>query len=146
MIAIASDHAGRVLKLDIMKLLDSLGLPYEDFGCHSDDSCDYPQFAVAAATAVSDGRCERGLLFCGTGIGISIAANKVKGIRCACCSDVYSAILSREHNDANMLALGARVVGAGLAEKIVREWLSASIDDKNPRHLKRIGQIAALEC
>ena len=115
MIAIASDHAGLPLKREIMKLLDERSLEYRDFGTYTEDSCDYPVFGEAAARAVASGECEKGLLFCGTGIGISLTANKVHGIRCAVCSDAYSAKMSRAHNDANMLALGARVVGIDLA-------------------------------
>ena len=108
MIALGSDHAGLPLKKEIIALLEEMHLPYHDYGTYTGDSCDYAVFAQRAAKAVVSGECERGILCCGTGIGISIAANKVKGIRCCACSDCYSAEMSRVHNDANMLALGAR--------------------------------------
>ena len=111
MIALASDHVALGLKDEIKALLEDMNLTYKDFGTNSTERTDYPIYAARAARAVASGMCDRGLIFCGTGIGISIAANKVKGIRCAVCSDCYSAKLSRQHNDTNMLALGARVVG-----------------------------------
>ena len=111
MIALGSDHAGLPLKREIIALLERMGLEYKDYGTYTEDSCDYAVFAQRAAKAVASGECERGILCCGTGIGISIAANKVPGIRCAACSDCYSAKMTRKHNDANMLAMGARVVG-----------------------------------
>ena len=111
MIALGSDHGGLALKRHVMEYLDARGLEYQDFGCYTAESCDYPDFGRAAAEAVASGACDRGIVICTTGIGISIAANKVKGIRCCACSDCYSAKMCRVHNDANMLALGARVVG-----------------------------------
>jgi ribose 5-phosphate isomerase B len=138
-----SDHVGLSLKQEIKKLLDELGLAYHDFGTDSKARCDYPVYAKLAAEAVADGRCERGLIFCGTGIGISIAANKVKGIRCAVCSDCYSAVLSRNHNDSNMLALGSRVVGVDLARMIVSMWLSAEYE--GGRHQRRVEMIRNIE-
>ncbi len=143
MIALGSDHAGLPLKLEIIKLLDELGLEYTDYGTDSLARCDYPVYGRKAAEAVANGECERGIIFCGTGIGISIAANKVPGIRCAVCSECYSAVLSREHNDANMLALGARVVGAGLARMIVTQWLEAKFE--GGRHADRVALIHKIE-
>jgi len=143
MIALGSDHAGLPLKLEIIKLLDELGLEYTDYGTDSLARCDYPVYGRKAAEAVANGECERGIIFCGTGIGISIAANKVPGIRCAVCSECYSAVLSREHNDANMLALGARVVGAGLARMIVTQWLDAKFE--GGRHADRVALTHQIE-
>ena len=143
MIALGSDHAGLPLKLEIIKLLDELGLEYTDYGTDSLARCDYPVYGRKAAEAVANGECERGIIFYGTGIGISIAANKVPGIRCAVCSECYSAVLSREHNDANMLALGARVVGAGLARMIVTQWLEAKFE--GGRHADRVALIHKIE-
>ncbi len=143
MIALGSDHAGRGLKEEIKKLLDERGLEYVDFGTDSDESCDYPVFGFAAASAVASGKCERGLLFCGTGVGISLAANKVKGIRCVVCSEPYSARMSRLHNNSNMLALGSRVVGTELARMIVETWLDTSFE--GGRHQRRVDLISAIE-
>lgn len=143
MIAIGSDHGGYALKQQLMKHLTDLGLEYKDYGTYSEDSCDYPVYAEAVARAVASGEAERGILICGTGIGMSIAANKIPGIRCALCGDCYSAELTRRHNDANMLALGARVLGGGLAEKIMDTFLTT--DFEGGRHARRIGLIADLE-
>jgi ribose 5-phosphate isomerase B len=143
MIAIASDHAGFELKQEIIKLLQELGYPHHDYGTYTEQSCDYAVYAYKAAKAVQSGECERGILICGTGVGISIAANKVKGIRCVSCSDTFSAILSREHNDSNMLAFGARVVGTGLARLIAQVWLESKF--QGGRHLRRIMQITEIE-
>jgi ribose 5-phosphate isomerase B len=140
MIALASDHGGYGLKQEIIKHLQERGLEYRDYGCDSEQSCDYPEFAHAAAHAVADGVCERGILICGTGIGISIAANKVPGIRAALCHDCFSAQATREHNDANMLAMGARVIGTGLALKIVDTFLDTPFSN-DERHIRRIAQI-----
>ena len=140
MIAIGSDHGGFLLKQEIMKHLDEKGMEYKDLGTYTGDSCDYPVYGRAVAHAVAGGDCEKGIVICGTGIGISIAANKVKGIRAALCSDCYSAQMAREHNDANVLALGARVVGAGLAAKIVDTFLDTAFSD-GERHLRRINMI-----
>ena len=112
MIALGSDHGGFGLKSAIIRHLEERGMEYRDYGCYSTDSCDYPVFGRAAAKAVADGTCDRGIVVCTTGIGISIAANKVKGIRCACCSDCFSAHYTRLHNDANILAMGAPTGGA----------------------------------
>ena len=143
MIALASDHAGLPLKKEIMTLLDSMGLEYKVFGTYTSDSCDYAIYAQRAAKAVASGECERGILCCGTGIGISMAANKVKGIRCACVSDCYSAKLTRMHNDANMLAMGSRVVGVDLGKMIAEIFLTT--DYEGGRHQHRVDQIMAIE-
>ncbi|MBR4424385.1 MAG: ribose 5-phosphate isomerase B [Oscillospiraceae bacterium] len=143
MIAIGSDHGGYALKEQIKKHLDELGLAYRDYGTDSEASCDYPIYGEAVARAVAGGEAERGIVICGTGIGISISANKVKGIRAALCGDCYSAEYTRRHNDANVLALGARVLGEGLAEKIVDTFLST--DFEGGRHARRVALIAALE-
>lgn len=143
MIALGSDHAGRPLKLEIIRLLEEMGLAFIDFSTDSETSCDYPVYGRLAAEAVAEGRCERGIIFCGTGIGMSITANKVPGIRCAVCSECFSAVLSRNHNDANMLALGARVVGPGLARMIVTQWLDAGFE--GGRHQQRVELIHRIE-
>ena len=143
MIALGCDHGGFALMQEIKSHLDELGLEYRDFGTYSAESCDYPVFAEAAARAVASGECDRGILVCGTGIGISMAANKIKGIRAALCSDCFSAEMTRRHNDANMLALGARVLGGGLALKIVDTFLTTGFD--GGRHQRRIDLITALE-
>ena len=143
MIALASDHVGLGLKAEIGELLNEMGIPYRDYGAYTEASCDYPVFAARACRAVSAGECERGILICGTGVGISIAANKAPGIRCVVCSEPYSAELARRHNDANMLAMGARVVGGELARMIARIWLEAEFE--GGRHRRRVDQIAALE-
>lgn len=140
MIAIGSDHGGFELKKEIMAHLDARGLEYKDFGTYSDASCDYPAFGKAVAHAVADGECERGILICGTGIGMSITANKIPGIRCALCGDCFSAEATREHNDANILSLGARVVGTGLALKIVDTFLDTPFSE-DARHIRRISKI-----
>ena len=143
MIALGSDHAGLPLKKEIMALLDEMGLAYKDYGTYTTDSCDYVQFAQRAAKAVAGGECDRGILVCGTGIGISMAANKVRGIRCACCSDCYSAKMTRKHNDANMIAMGARVVGIDLGRMIAQTFLTTEFE--GGRHQRRIDQIMAIE-
>ena len=143
MLAIGSDHGGFELKKAVMKHLAERGVEYRDYGTFSDESCDYPDFGEAVGRAVASGECERGIVICGTGIGISIAANKVRGIRCALCGDCYSAQMCREHNDANVLALGARVLGEGLALKIVDTYLDSSF--QGGRHARRVAKIMALE-
>ncbi|MCL1854608.1 MAG: ribose 5-phosphate isomerase B [Clostridia bacterium] len=143
MIALASDHVGVELKTQVMAYLDEHGLSYRDYGVYAAERCDYPVYALRAARAVASGECGRGLLFCGTGVGISLAANKVRGIRCVVCSDPYSARLSREHNDTNMLALGSRVVGKDLALMIIEGWLAGIFE--GGRHLRRVEQIAEIE-
>ena len=143
MIALACDHGGFVLMQAVKKHLEDLGLPYHDFGTWSEDSCDYPDYAAPAARAVASGECDRGILICGTGIGIAMAANKIRGIRAATCSDCFSAEATRRHNDANMLAMGARVLGEGLALKIVDIFLTTPFE--GGRHQRRIDKISALE-
>lgn len=140
MIAIGSDHGGFELKKEVMAHLDARGLEYKDFGTYSDASCDYPVYGKAVAKAIASGECERGIIICGTGIGISIAANKVHGIRAALCGDCFSAEATRQHNDANVLALGARVVGPGLALKIVDTFLDTPFSN-GERHIRRIEMI-----
>ena len=143
MIALASDHVGLALKMEIRSYLDELGIPWRDYGTEVARQCDYPVFAQKAAQAVLEGECVRGLLFCGTGVGIGIAANKIAGIRCVSCSDCYSAQLSRQHNNTNMLSLGSRVVGIELAKMIVKVWLET--DFEGGRHQRRIDQMTRLE-
>ena len=143
MIALGSDHAGLPLKKEIIALLEEMNIPYHDYGTYTSDSCDYAMFAQRAAKAVVSGECERGILCCGTGIGISIAANKVKGIRCCACSDCYSAKMCRVHNDANMLAFGARVIGEGLMCDIVDAFLNGAFE--GGRHEKRVEKISEIE-
>lgn len=140
MIGIGSDHGGFELKEKVKKHLEERGLEYKDFGTYSADSCDYPVYGRAVAKAVASGACDRGILICGTGIGISITANKVKGIRAALCSDCFSAQATREHNDANILAMGARVLGDGLALKIVDTFLDTPFSG-DERHMRRISMI-----
>lgn len=137
MIAIGSDHGGFELKKAVMAHLEKRGLEYKDFGTYTKDSCDYPEYGRAVALAVASGEFERGIVICGTGIGISIAANKVPGIRAALCGDCFSAQATREHNDANILAMGARVVGEGLALKIVDTFLDTPFSN-DERHIRRI--------
>ena len=140
MIAIGSDHGGFALKQALMAHLDRRGLAYKDFGTYSEASCDYPVYAKAVANAVVSGECERGIIICGTGIGVSITANKVPGIRAALCGDCFSAEATRLHNDANILCMGARVVGEGLAVKITDTFLDTPFSN-DPRHIRRISQI-----
>ena len=142
-IALACDHAAYGLKQEIKQLLDEMQLEYRDFGTDSTESCDYPVFGARAARAVASGACERGIVICGTGIGISMAANKVPGIRCALCSDPVSAELTRRHNDANMLAMGARIVGGELAKGIVRAFLTTPFE--GGRHQRRIDLLTCIE-
>ena len=143
MIALACDHAGFPLMVHIKRLLEQMGLEYKDFGTTTPESCDYPVYAQRAALAVASGECERGILCCGTGIGISIAANKVPGIRCVVCTDCYSAKMSRVHNNANMLALGARVIGDAQAKMIAEMWLTTEFGGSY--HQRRLDQITAIE-
>ena len=140
MIGIGSDHGGFELKEKIKKHLEERGLEDKDVGTHSTASCDYPVYGRAVAKAVAAGECDRGIIICGTGIGISITANKVKGVRAALCSDCFSAQATREHNDANILALGARVLGEGLALKIVDTFLDTPFSG-DERHIRRISMI-----
>ena len=143
MIAIGCDHGGFALKKEIMKYLDEQKLEYKDFGTYSEESCDYPVYGEAVARAVASGECEKGLLFCGTGIGISLCANKVHGIRAVVCSDCFSAEMSRKHNNANILSLGGRVVGAGLAQKIVEIFLNTEFE--GGRHERRVNMMMDIE-
>lgn len=140
MIALGCDHGGYGLMQEVKAHLEKRGLEYKDFGCYSTESVDYPVYAKQAAHAVADGTCDRGILICGTGIGISITANKIKGIRAALCHDCFSAQATREHNDANMLAMGARVIGPGLALKIVDTFLDTPFSG-DERHVRRIAMI-----
>ena len=140
MIAIGCDHGGYELKLEIIKYLEKRGLEYKDFGCDSLDSVDYPIYAKKVGQAILDGECEKGILICGTGIGISITANKMKGIRCALCSDCFSAEATRLHNDTNIVALGGRVVGPELAIKIVDTFLNTPFSG-DERHARRIAMM-----
>jgi len=142
-IAIGSDHAGYRLKGELLEYIREFGHEIEDVGTQSEDSVDYPDFALKAALLVREGRSDLGILVCGTGLGMAIAANKVPGIRAVNCSDTFSARLSREHNDANILCLGARVVGPGLARDIVKAWLEASF--QGGRHQKRVSKIMEIE-
>ncbi len=142
-IAIACDPAGMPLKGPIEELLTERGVAFEDLGMNEGDPRDYPVFAVRAAQAVLSGECDRGIILCGTGVGISMAANKVKGIRCVCCSDCYSAKMSRAHNDANMLAMGGRVIAQELAKMIVEIWLDTPFE--GGRHQKRIDMFTLIE-
>ena len=142
-IAIASDHGGFDLKEQVKVWLQEMGHEVEDFGCHSKESCDYPDFGAAAARAVASGQCERGIVICTTGIGISIAANKVKGIRCALCSEPWCAEMTRRHNNANMLAMGAGAVGPLLARRIVETFLTTEFE--GGRHQRRVDKITAVE-
>ena len=142
-IALASDHGGYALKCDIKALLEKLGHQVEDFGCHSTDSCDYPDFGEAAARAVAAGTCDRGIVICTTGIGISIAANKVKGIRCAHCADSLQAEMTRRHNDANMMAIGAGLTGKNMAERMVEVFLTTEFE--GGRHARRVDKLNAIQ-
>ena len=140
MIAIGSDHGGFELKEKLMEHLSERGLEYKDFGTYSSASCDYPVYAKAVANAVASGECDRGIIICGTGIGVSITANKVRGIRAALCGDCFSAEATRQHNNANVLCMGARVVGEGLALKIADTFLDTPFSN-DERHIRRISMI-----
>ena len=145
MIALACDHHGVCLKQELMKMLDDMGLTWKDFGTYdaSDRTDDYPVYGYRAAQAVASGECDRGILICGTGMGISIAAGKVRGIRVCACSDVYSAEMSKRHNNSNILTLGALVVGTEKAKMIARYWLNAAFE--GGRHQRRIDMIEKIE-
>ena len=143
-ISIACDHGALALKNKVVAHLTAKGYEMVDFGTHTLDSCDYPDFAAPAAKAVASGECEKGIVLCTTGIGVSITANKVDGIRCALLSDVMSARMTREHNDTNMMAMGAGVVGEMLALEIVDTWLATEFSH-NERHQRRIDKVMALE-
>ena len=144
MIAIASDHGGFAMKQQLVDHLKERGIPCADLGCYSEDSVDYPAYAEKLGRAVAAGEYERGVLVCGTGIGVSIAANKIPGIRAALCGDCYSAAMAREHNNANVLCLGGRVLGTALAMKILDTWLDTPFSGLE-KHARRIAQIKALE-
>ena len=143
LIGIGSDHGGFSLKKEIIEFLKEKGYKVKDFGTYSADSVDYSDFGQTVAEAVVNGECDKGIVICGTGIGISIAANKVTGIRAALCTDTYMARMAREHNDANILALGARVIGVGVALDIVETWLGTEYT--GGRHQQRIDKIAQIE-
>lgn len=143
MIGIGNDHAGIAMKEEIKKLLDRRGIEYKDFGTNTEASVDYPIYGEAIGKAVASGECEKGIVICGTGIGISMAANKVKGVRAALCTDCFMAEMARRHNDANVLALGARVLGSGLALKIVETFLDTPFE--GGRHQRRIDILDAIE-
>ncbi|WP_339161089.1 ribose 5-phosphate isomerase B [Siminovitchia sp. FSL H7-0308] len=142
-VAIASDHGGILIRKEIIKVMEELNIEYEDFGCGDESSVDYPDFAVPVAEKVASGEFDRGILVCGTGIGMSIAANKVKGIRCALVHDVFSARMTRLHNDTNVLAMGERVIGPGLAREIAKVWLETEFE--GGRHTRRIQKISDYE-
>ena len=143
MIALGCDHGGFGLMQEVRKYLDEVGYAYKDFGAFSAESCDYPEYGQIVARAVASGECGKGILICGTGIGMSMTANKVPGIRAALCNDCYSAELTRRHNDANILTLGARVTGAGHALKIVEVFLNTDFD--GGRHVRRVEMINSLD-
>lgn len=141
-LALGSDHGGFALKHEVIAHLKQRGIEFVDYGCNDETSCDYPDFAKVVAEAVVNGECDRGLLFCGTGIGISMAANKVDGIRAAVCSDTFSARMTRMHNDANILCMGGRVVGAGLAIDMVDLFIDTEFE--GGRHQRRVDKIAEM--
>ena len=142
-IAIGCDHGGYLLKQDILIWMEENDIDYEDFGCFSTESVDYPVYGEKVARAIAGGECDKGIVICTTGIGISIAANKVKGVRCALCADPLSAEMTRRHNDANVLALGAGIVGPHLARRIVEIFLNTEFE--GGRHARRVGQLDAIE-
>ena len=142
-VAIGSDHAGYKLKEEIKSILDEMSIEYQDYGCKTEDPCDYPDIAAPVARAVSSGEADRGILVCGTGIGMSIAANKIRGIRASLCHDVFSAKMTREHNNSNVLTIGARVIDSELALEIVKTWLAAEY--QGGRHARRLAKISLLE-
>ncbi len=142
-IALASDHAGFELKEQVRQWLEDWTVPVQDFGCGSLESVDYTDYAIPAVSAVKSGECDRGILVCGTGIGMSIAANKFPGVRASLCHDLFSAKATREHNDSNVLCMGARVIGVDLAKEIVRVWLDTPF--AGGRHQRRLDKIAAIE-
>lgn len=142
-VILASDHGGINIRKEIRSLLEELNIEYEDIGCECETSVDYPDYALPVAERVASGEFDRGILVCGTGIGMSIAANKVKGIRCALVHDVFSAKATREHNDSNVLAMGERVIGPGLAREIAKVWLTT--DYEGGRHARRVEKISQIE-
>ncbi|WP_419882402.1 ribose 5-phosphate isomerase B [Peribacillus sp. B-H-3] len=143
-VAIASDHGGNHIREEIKNLMAEMNIQFEDFGCSGCESVDYPDYALPLAEKVARGDFDKGILICGTGIGMSIAANKVKGIRCALVHDVYSAKLTRQHNDSNVLAMGERVVGPGLAREIAAAWLASEFEEGG-RHSNRLRKIKEYE-
>ncbi len=143
MIALGNDHTGTDMKQWVIEVLDELKLPYRDFGTSAGVACDYPVPAKAAAEAIAKGECDLGILICGTGIGIGLAANKVKGIRCAMVSEAFSAMMCRKHNDANMISIGARVIGEETAKMIVRAFLTETFE--GGRHQRRVDLITDIE-
>ena len=143
MLALGCDHGGYPLMKEVIKYLEDNKIAFKNFGTYSEASVDYPEYAKRVAHAVADGECEKGILICGTGIGIGIAASKVKGTRVCTCSDVYSAELSKRHNNSNILTMGARVVGVDLAKMIATHWLTAEFE--GGRHQRRIDMITAIE-
>lgn len=143
MIALACDHTALAMKREIIGLLDEMKLEYKDFGTFEECSCDYPVYGYKAAKAVASGECDRGIVICGTGVGISLAANKVKGIRACVCSEPYTAKLSRMHNNSNVLAFGARVIGVEMAKMITDEWLNAEYE--GGRHQRRVDMVMEIE-
>ena len=143
-VAIGCDHGGINLKPTLIEYLKNNGIEFIDFGCNSTKSCDYNDYAEKVCESVVKGECEKGILICGTGIGMSIVANKIKGIRCAHCQDVFSAKATREHNDTNVLAFGERVIGAGLMLEIVNAFLTTPFSN-GERHIRRVEKIKALE-
>lgn len=143
MIALGSDHGGFDLKERVKAYLDREGIPYQDYGCHSKESCDYPVFGKAAAEAVASGVCEKGIVICTTGIGVSMAANKVGGVRCALCTDCLQAEMTRRHNDANVLALGAGITGPNLAKRMVEIFLSTEFE--GGRHARRVALVDSIQ-
>lgn len=142
-VILASDHGGINIRKEIADLLEEMNIEYQDMGCDCEGSVDYPDYGIPAAERVAKGEFDRGILICGTGIGMSISANKVKGIRCALVHDVFTAKVTREHNDSNILAMGERVIGAGLAREIAKTWLEAEFE--GGRHENRLGKIKDYE-
>jgi ribose 5-phosphate isomerase B len=140
MIAIGSDHGGFDLKQASIKFMEENNIPFKDFGCYDKNSCDYPMYGKAVANAVASGECEKGIVVCTTGLGISMAANKVKGIRCAVCADTFSAKMTRLHNDANVLSLGGGIVGPNLGVEIASTFLNTEFSNEE-KHIRRINQI-----
>ncbi|KGP71977.1 ribose 5-phosphate isomerase B [Pontibacillus yanchengensis] len=142
-VILASDHGGVNLRKEVAEVLEEMNISYEDIGCDCEGSVDYPDYGIPAAERVANGEFDRGILICGTGIGMSISANKVKGIRCALVHDVFTAKVTKEHNDSNVLTMGERVIGPGLAREIVKTWLGAEFE--GGRHANRVGKIAEYE-
>ena len=143
MIALGCDHGGYELMQEVIAYLDKNGFEYKNLGCNNTEATDYPIYAKKVARAIQSGECDKGIIICGTGIGISITANRFKGIRAALCGDCFSAEATRQHNDANVLAFGARIVGIELAKMIVETWLSTEFE--GGRHKRRVDMIADIE-